>query len=277
MSDLYTKVNQSIKLLKTVAKTVDGPIELSYSGGKDSDVILRLAQMAGINYRAIYKNTTIDPPGTIKHCLQNEVEIINPKQTFFQLVEKNGTPSRFQRFCCKILKEYKVLDTAIHGIRRSESGKRAANYKEPIVCRLYNKKEHVNVLLPILEWSDRDVKEFIVSEKINLHPIYYTSDGDIDVKKRLGCIGCPLASLTKVRENFKEYPKLLRLYIKAYTVYFNHAKEKKLRTAQLFDDPYDVFVFKLFYNSLSGYKASRLFPETKSCKQLLEDYFKIDL
>ena len=106
MSDLYTKVNQSVKLLKTVAKTIDGPIELCYSGGKDSDVILRLAQMAGINYRAIYKNTTIDPPGTIKHCRYNGVEIIQPKRTFFQIIEKSGFPNRFHRFCCSELKEY---------------------------------------------------------------------------------------------------------------------------------------------------------------------------
>lgn len=66
-------------------------------------------------------------------------------------------------------------------------------------------------------------------------------------------------------------------YIKLYTVFFLHAKENNLKTAQIFDDPYDAFVFKLFYNSLSGYRASRLFPETKSSKQLLEDYFKIDL
>lgn len=58
--ELKKKVGQSIRLLQSV-KT-DGPIEVCYSGGKDSDVILELAKMAGINYRAIYKNTTIDPP-----------------------------------------------------------------------------------------------------------------------------------------------------------------------------------------------------------------------
>lgn len=58
--ELKKKVGQSIRLLQSV-KT-DGPIEVCYSGGKDSDVILELAKMAGINYRAIYKNMTIDPP-----------------------------------------------------------------------------------------------------------------------------------------------------------------------------------------------------------------------
>lgn len=67
MSDLGKKVNQAIKLLRLI-DTSEQPTEVCYSGGKDSDVILHLAKMAGIKYRAIYKNTTIDPPGTIKHC-----------------------------------------------------------------------------------------------------------------------------------------------------------------------------------------------------------------
>lgn len=66
---LKKKVEQSIKLLQSI-KT-DEPIEVAYSGGKDSDVILELAKMAGINYRAIYKNTTIDPPRN-NQALQGE-------------------------------------------------------------------------------------------------------------------------------------------------------------------------------------------------------------
>ena len=58
--ELQKKVDFAIKLLQSIPQ--DGDIEISYSAGKDSDVILELAKMAGIPYRAIYKNTTIDPP-----------------------------------------------------------------------------------------------------------------------------------------------------------------------------------------------------------------------
>ena len=192
MSELYKKVNQSVKLLKTVAQTIEEPIELCYSGGKDSDVILALAKMAGINYRAIYKNTTIDPPGTIKHCRENGVEIVYPKKSFFQIIQQKGYPSRFVRFCCSELKEYKILNNAIQGIRRRESYKRAERYKDPIFCRMYSKKEHVNVILPILDWTNEDVKEFATSENIQFHPLYYNDDGVFCASRRLGCIGCPL-------------------------------------------------------------------------------------
>lgn len=73
--DLHRKIDFAIKLLRSIP-TDDGPVEISYSGGKDSDVILELAKMAGIPYRAIYKNTTIDPPGTIKHCNGGGVQAI---------------------------------------------------------------------------------------------------------------------------------------------------------------------------------------------------------
>ncbi|MDR1504460.1 MAG: hypothetical protein LBT43_18590 [Prevotella sp.] len=73
---LDEKIDRSIKLLRSIKSD---EIELCYSGGKDSDVILELAKLAGIPYRAIYKKTGIDPIGTIKHCRENGVEIIEPK------------------------------------------------------------------------------------------------------------------------------------------------------------------------------------------------------
>ena len=109
MIDSYEKkVARAIRLLQSIPK--DGPVEVSYSGGKDSDVILELARMAGIKYRAIYKNTTIDPPGTIAHAKENGAEILQPTHRFFELVAMNGAPNRFSRHCCRYLKEYKVLD-----------------------------------------------------------------------------------------------------------------------------------------------------------------------
>lgn len=102
---LQKKIDQSIRLLQSVQKRYDGEIELAYSGGKDSDIILQLAQEAGIRYRAIYKNTTIDPPGTIAHVKEMGVEIIRPKENFFQLIAKKVFPNRFSRFCCEVLKE----------------------------------------------------------------------------------------------------------------------------------------------------------------------------
>lgn len=174
--NLQRKIERAIRLLQSVQKRYDGEIEIAYSGGKDSDVILQLAKEAGIRYRAIYKNTTIDPPGTLGHVREMGVEILRAKVSFFHLVAQQGLPSRFYRFCCKKLKEYKVLDKSVIGVRKAESRKRDERYNEPTQCRYYGaktEKNHAELIYPILEWTDEDVRNFIIDRKLKLAPIYY--------------------------------------------------------------------------------------------------------
>ena len=181
------KVDRAVKLIRS--SVGDDVVEVSYSGGKDSDVILELVKMAGVKYRAICKNTTIDPPGTIAHVLSKGVEVMRPEISFFKLIEKNGFPTRRARFCCKKLKEYKVLDKAVHGIRRCESTARSIRYsiEEPVICRIYgSKKNHVNVILPILDWTDKDVALFVSERNIRCHPLYYDTGGHSILRDDLG-------------------------------------------------------------------------------------------
>lgn len=177
MSNLDKKIEQAKRLLRLAedeAASHGQPVEISYSGGKDSDIILHLAREAGINHRAIYKMTTIDPAGTIQHCREAGAEILKPKRSFFELIQTSGFPTRRARFCCDRLKEYKVLEVAVQGIRRSESHDRERRYSEPTICRIYgSKKNHVSVYLPILEWTEDDVKQYIEANAIHCHSIYY--------------------------------------------------------------------------------------------------------
>lgn len=242
MSDLTKKIDRAIHLLRQIPRD-KGPIELAYSGGKDSDCILRLAQMAGIPFDAIYKNTTIDPPGTIAHCKENGVRIINPNTPFLKLIERIGFPTRFRRFCCSELKEYKIHDVCIQGMRREESRKRAERYKEPVVCRFYgSKKNHVQMFLPLLEWTNDDVAEFIDRENIKCHQLYYRG-GQFDVNQRLGCIGCPLAK-DRGLSNFKLYPKMMKRWIVAIDRYMDTHPTLKLPILWG-GDPYKAMCFHL--------------------------------
>lgn len=275
MSDLDKKIKQSIRLLQHLGDT---EVELSYSGGKDSDVILALAKMAGINYRAIYKNTTIDPPGTVVHCKENGVEIVKPKKTFFELIQNSGFPTRRARFCCDELKEYKILDNSIQGIRRSESTKRAELYKEPVICRIYgSKKNHVNVYLPILEWTDEDVKNFITHYGIKCHQLYYDENGEFCVNRRLGCIGCPLSSDNGL-SGFKKYPKLVRQWIRAGQIWWDKDREKEPNSKRKFADVYELFAHNVFFDSYQEFVLARdgMFGHM-NFKEKLEEYFGIEL
>ena len=272
------KIDNAIKLLRTVSSTANQVIELSYSGGKDSDVILHLARQADIPIRPIYKNTTIDPPGTLKHCRENNVEIFNPKQTFLQQIANKGMPTRRARFCCSTLKEYKILNYAIHGIRRSESVKRAKNYRanEPIICRLYGSKEnHVNIILPILNWTDEDVERYITDNKIKCHPIYYNEDGSFNVKQRLGCLGCPLQGDQGVAD-FIAYPKLLKAISKQLQIWWTTHPNTKCHNK--FRNIYDLLAQNLLFRTYDKfYRTTYNLFETIDWQKALSIKFNIEL
>lgn len=273
--ELQKKVDFAIKLLQSIPQ--DGDIELSYSGGKDSDVILELAKMAGIPYRAIYKNTTIDPPGTIAHAREVGAEVIHPKKTFFQLISEKGYPSRFSRWCCSVLKEYKVCDRAIQGIRRSESRKRAEKYKEPEVCRVYSAKEKVKQYLPILEWTDDDVAEFIKERNIKCHPLYY-KDGQFDVTQRLGCMGCPLASKKKRIQFFKDNPRWLKAWIGAGQEKYTSEKYQNGKAKVKFKDAFEAMGYMLYCDNMQQFeeRTYNLFGDF-DWKEFLQKEFNIDM
>ena len=275
-TELQKKVDRAIRLLQSIP-TDKGTIELDYSTGKDSDVILELAKMAGIPYRAIYKETTIDPPQTIAHAKEMGAEVIRPKKSFFQLVSEHGYPSRYARFCCSFLKEYKVCDRAIQGIRRSESRNRAERYKEPEMCRVYSAKEKVKVYLPILEWTDQDVEEFIKERNIKCHPLYYRG-GQFDVTKRLGCVGCPLQSRKKRIQEFKDNPKMLKAWIRAGQKYFLSDKYQKGKSYFKFKDAFESMGYQLYCDNIEQFKEKTygMFGDF-DWKEFLQKEFKIDM
>lgn len=278
-AELEKKVNRAIRLI--INAVGGGQVEVSYSGGKDSDVILELVKMSGVKYRAIYKNTTIDPSGTIAHCKENGVEIMKPTIRFFDLVAKNGFPTRRARFCCEKLKEYKVMDMAIQGIRRSESTARAKRYSssDPIICRMYgSKKNHVNVILPILDWTDEDISEFIAERGIKCHRLYYDENGNFHPERRLGCLGCPMSQKGQL-EDFKNNPKLVKLWIKAGQKWWD--AHPNARSHQKFNNIYELFVHNVFYRSYEEFHYAvdgGLFKEnTIDCKEYVEKQFNIKL
>lgn len=273
---LSKKIDNSLNLLCSACGSE--LVEVCFSGGKDSEVILELAKMAGIKFRAIYKNTTIDPPGTIKHCLDKGVEVLSPKIRFFDLVKKSGLPTRRARFCCSYLKEYKVLDIAIQGVRRCESVARQKRYSsdDPVICRFYgSKKNHVNVILPILDWSDEDVSSFIAMRGIRCHPLYYDQSGSFCVSRRLGCIGCPLQS-DAGKADYLRYPKMFRELVFSVCEWWeNHPNAK---SHNKFRSPYGLIANDLFYRSYNDWLADdyTLFGY-EDWKHILEKYFSVKL
>ena len=281
--ELQRKVDRAVKLIQAagkVAKEHGQPLEICYSGGKDSDVILELARMSGADIRPIYKNTTIDPPGTIKHAREMGCEVMQPKQTFREVVEQSGFPNRWRRICCNKLKEYKVLDYAVVGVRREESRKRMERYHEPEVCRVYSKDVKARHYMPILEWTAKDVAEFLTERGVKCHPLYYDEEGNFHTERRLGCMCCPLMSRRKRVESFKEHPTMVRFYINAGRKFLQTHPDCKI--AKLFSNPYDWFTSQVFCDGERQFRqqfgASPIFGnDAIDTKQFLEQQFNIKL
>ena len=116
------------------------PILIAYSGGKDSDCLLRIAQKSGVNYEVIHSITTVDAPETNRHinevfqkekargirCTKTIPTYNGEKINMWKLSErKRMPPTRIARYCCEILKETTTPNRLVClGVRRSESFKR---------------------------------------------------------------------------------------------------------------------------------------------------------
>lgn len=274
---LQTKIDQAIALLRSMVPSDGSPIEVAYSCGKDSEVILQLAKESGIPFRAIFRNTTIDPKGTIAHAKSKGVEVLLPKLPFFKLVEKRGYPSRLVRFCCDELKEYKVLDKCVMGVRKAESKARNERYQEPTQCRVYKGKgNHVEAIYPILSWTDKEVADFILDRGIVCHPLYYDDNGQFRVERRLGCIGCPLAYYKRRIEEFKQYPGMVVLWLKAGQFYLN--THRHTSNGHRFRTAYEMFFRTVMFNHTKDYtRYMELHNNEVDYKKVLEDTFNISL
>lgn len=117
------------------------PLLLTYSGGKDSDVCLELAQRAGIPFEVCHSLTTADAPQTIQHVKAKfkalelkgiHCEMIYPvyqgkRTSMWRLIEENFMPpTRIVRYCCAVLKETAGDHRAIiTGVRWDESNARS--------------------------------------------------------------------------------------------------------------------------------------------------------
>ena len=63
---------------------------------------------------------------------------------------------------------------------------------------------------PIIDWSDRDVGDFIHAENIPYCQLY--NEG----RHRLGCIGCPMATKETRSKDFIRWPKYKAMYMRAF-------------------------------------------------------------
>ena len=183
---------------------------LKYSGGKDSDIILHLAKVAGVKFQAQYNLTTVDPPELVHYIKREhpEVEISKPAMTMWQLIVKKGfPPTRVVRYCCDVLKERDDKDRRlITGIRWAESNRRS---KRRMVEQCF-KRSSTLFVNPIIDWADEDVWCYIHTNGVTYCRLY--DEGF----KRLGCVMCPMQGPKGMERDAKRWPKIYQAYLRTF-------------------------------------------------------------
>ena len=116
------------------------PLILTYSGGKDSDVLLQLAieSLKPNEFEVLNSHTTVDAPETVYYIRDKFKELAdmgikatvkyphdkdgNYLSMWSLIVKKEVPPTRFIRYCCKELKETSTPNRFVAtGVREAES------------------------------------------------------------------------------------------------------------------------------------------------------------
>ena len=101
--DLEKKAIERIKMASEMSLHHYGkPLVCTYSGGKDSDVMLELFKRSGVPFEVINSHTTVDAPPTVYHIREQFKQLENqgikatihmPELTMWQLIEKKNNAS----------------------------------------------------------------------------------------------------------------------------------------------------------------------------------------
>lgn len=181
--------------------------------------------------------------------------------TMWNLIpEKLMPPTRLARYCCESLKEQGGKGfIKITGVRWDESFNRKTNQgivtildkrktfkkqleeqnikfvvtnKGGIVLNLDNDEnrrtvEHCyrtssTIVNPIIDWSEKDVWEYLNYYNCNGNPLYKCGN------TRIGCIGCPMGRTKKMKKDLSENPTYLKAYVSAFERMLKRRKELDL-------------------------------------------------
>lgn len=269
---LEEKIQESLSLIKrgenlALSMNPDGYF-VAFSGGKDSQVLLKLVQMANVKYKAYYSVTTNDPPKNVRFIreIYPEVFFLHPKENFYKLIEKKGMPTMNVRYCCDILKEQNGIgQVVLTGVRRDESFKRSKYNDIRVISR---RKEHLDrtkqysidiieanehrcikgkdkiMVYPLLKWSENDVWQFLKINNIPINPCYENNN-------RVGCMICPFSSKREIEMYENKYPKMKATIIKSLQKFIDK------KNSGNFVDAEDCYNWWKSNESIAVYKAKK--------------------
>lgn len=248
MSDLEQTTIERLKAASDMSlRLFEKPLVITYSGGKDSDVMLHLAEKSGIPFEALHSLTTADAPETVRHVydtfrrleekgvkctVDKHVQPDGSRVTMWNLIPRKLTaPTRWVRYCCAELKEGggkgRFIATGVRWAestapRKNRGGWEVlhSNRQKSLILANDNEEDRrlfetcqmkgKRVVNPIIDWQDDEVLDYAAVEKIPMNPLY------CEGFHRVGCMGCPMAGAKMRALEFARYPKIKAAYIRAF-------------------------------------------------------------
>jgi sulfate adenylyltransferase subunit 2 len=211
LSHLETLEAESIHIFREVAAELERPV-LLFSGGKDSIVLLRLAEKAFRPGRFPFPIMHVDTGHNFPEVIEfrdrlvseiGERLIVASVQDSIdkgRVAEETGpraSRNRLQTTTLLDAIEEHGFDAAFGGARRDEERARAKERvfsfrddfgqwepkrQRPELWSLYNgrirKGEHVRVF-PLSNWTELDVWQYIAQEKLEVPPIYFAHNRQV--------------------------------------------------------------------------------------------------
>ena len=211
LSHLETLEAESIHIFREVAAELERPV-LLFSGGKDSIVLLRLAEKAFRPGRFPFPIMHVDTGHNFAEVIEFRDRVVshlgerlivaNVQDSIDngRVVEETGpraSRNRLQTTTLLDAIEEHGFDAAFGGARRDEERARAKERmfsfrddfgqwdpkrQRPELWALYNgrvrKGEHVRVF-PISNWTELDVWQYIASEELEVPSIYFAHEREV--------------------------------------------------------------------------------------------------
>jgi len=188
------------------------PVYVSFSGGKDSLVVLDLTRSAlKRSPKAYFINTGLEFPETVeyarKFCSDNNIDLdeLDAGDVFWENLPNFGPPAKDYRWCCKVCKLSPAGGIAEEGKYLTMDGKR--RYESFSRARIPPKEENTLVpgqvnVYPIRDWRAIEVWLYIHWRGLEYNPLY--DEGF----ERVGCWLCPAALGAEYRRMLKLHPDL---------------------------------------------------------------------
>lgn len=225
LSTLEDAILANEEYLKSLEKTAIGeikdylsrtrlPVNVSFSGGKDSLASLILSRKVLTRIEVLFINTGLEFPETVEYvhefCRSHKLRLqeIKAEGNFFLQVQNFGPPAKDFRWCCKTNKlgpmtsfleqHYPRGCVTIEGRRIYESFNRStikAVERNPYV-------PSQTTLSPIRNWRAMEVMLYIYWNRLEPNPLY---EEDFE---RIGCWLCPASLQSEFHHMKRSHPEL---------------------------------------------------------------------